>query len=222
LDEADKIDDQQIYYSLFEDLFTKAIVCITNERNWLSKLDQRIKSRMLAEIVEFKPYTFDEVKSILEERVKYAFVPNVFDKGAFDLIVEKCFEIGDIRAGLFLLKGAGEEAEIKSKRNISIEDAKKSMLKLDEFQRKSTSQLSEEEEFILNVVRKNSGITSSEMHKAYTKASGKQAYTTFQRKLKNLDKGKYITLSEINVGRGRSTKVTYGGPENDKKLDEFV
>jgi cell division control protein 6 len=222
LDEADKIDDQQIYYSLFEDLFTKAIICITNERNWLSKLDQRIKSRMLAEVVEFKPYNFDEVKSILEERVKYAFVPNVFESDAFDLIVDKCFEIGDVRAGLFLLKNSGEEAEARSNRKISLEDAKKAILKLDDFQRKSTSQIGEEEEFILKVIKENSGITSSDMYKAYVSAKGKLAYTTFQRKLKNLSKGKFITLSEINVGRGRSTRVTYGGPESEKNLDEFA
>jgi len=221
LDEADKIDDEQIFYTLFEDIFTKSIICITNERDWLAKLDGRVRSRMLAEVIEFKPYNYEEVKDILQERMKYAFVPNVFDNEAFELVAQKAFEIGDIRSGLFLLKNSGEEAEGKSKRRITVEDAIKAISRLDEFQRKSTQLLGEEEEFILNVVKNNSGVTSKIMFDKYTGAGGKQAYTTFQRKLKNLNKSKFITLSEINEGRGRSTRVTYGGPENEKKLSDF-
>ena len=221
LDEADKIDEQQIFYTLFEDLFTKSIICITNERDWLSKLDDRVRSRMLAEVVDFKPYNYDEVRDILRERVKYAFVPNVLSDDAFEKIVGKTFEMGDIRSGLFLLKNSGEEAEGKSKRKIELIDAEKAIGRLDEFQRKSSTQLGEEEEFILKIVKLNSGLTSSKMHIAYQKVGGKQAYTTFQRKLKSLGKNGFITLSEINEGRGRSTRVTHGAPESEKKLVDF-
>ncbi|MDP3917134.1 MAG: AAA family ATPase [Nanoarchaeota archaeon] len=222
LDEADKIDDQQIFYSLFEDIFTKCMICITNERDWLSKLDGRVRSRMLAEIVEFKPYNYDELRDILSERVKYAFVDGVFDQEAFDIIAERAFEIGDVRSGLFLLKNAGEEAENQAKRRITVEHSKKALERLSEFQRKSASQLGDEDGVILNVIKNNSGKSSKDMHNIYLSNGGKLAYTTFQRKLKNLEKGKFITLSEVNEGRGRSTKVVYGGPENEKKLGEFI
>lgn len=221
LDEADKIDEQQIFYTLFEDIFTKSIICITNEKNWLSKLDERVRSRMLAEVVEFNAYNYEEIKDILRERVNYAFVPNVLEDAAFEKIVEKTSEMGDVRSGLFLLKNAGEEAEGKSKRKIELVDAESAISRLDEFQRKSSTQLGEEEEFILKVVKNNSGLTSSKMHIAYQNAGGKQAYTTFQRKLKNLGKNGFITLSEINIGKGRSTKVTFGLAESEKKLADF-
>ncbi|MBT4576927.1 AAA family ATPase [Candidatus Woesearchaeota archaeon] len=221
LDEADKIDEQQIFYTLFEDIFTKSIICITNEKNWLSKLDERVRSRMLAEVVEFKSYNYEEIKDILRERVNYAFVPNVLGDDAFEKIVEKTHEMGDVRSGLFLLKNAGEEAEGKSKRKIELADVEKAIGRLDEFQRKSSAQLGEEEEFILKIVKTNSGLTSSKMHIAYQKAGGKQAYTTFQRKLKNLGSNGFITLSEINIGKGRSTKVTFGLAESEKKLADF-
>lgn len=221
LDEADKIDEQQIFYTLFEDIFTKSIICITNEKNWLSKLDERVRSRMLAEVVEFNAYNYEEIKDILRERVNYAFVPNVLEDAAFEKIVEKTSEMGDVRSGLFLLKNAGEEAEGKSKRKIELVDAESAISRLDEFQRKSSTQLGEEEEFILKIVKNNSGLTSSKMHIAYQNAGGKQAYTTFQRKLKNLGKNGFITLSEINIGKGRSTKVTFGLAESEKKLEDF-
>ncbi len=222
LDEADKIDEQQIFYTLFEEIFTKSLVCITNEKNWLSKLDERVRSRMLAEIVEFKQYNYEEIRDILSERVKYAFVPGVLADDAFEKIVEKTVEIGDLRSGLFLLKNAGEEAESKAKRKIELTDAETAINKLNEFQRKSLKQLGEEEEFILKIVKTNSGITSKRMYEVYQKQNGKQAYTTFQRKLKSLSKNKFITLKEINEGKGRSTKVTYGGPENEGNLSKFV
>jgi archaeal cell division control protein 6 len=220
LDEADKIEDQQIFYTIFEEIFTKSIICITNEKDWLSKLDGRVRSRMMAELLEFKAYGYEEVKDILKERVNYAFVQGVFDQEAFELVAQKTFDIGDVRAGLFLLKNSGEKAEGKSKRKITLEHAEHAVSKLDEFQRKSTSLLGEEEEFILKVVRGNSGITSKEMHERYQGSGGKLAYTTFQRKLKVLNKGKFVTLNEINLGKGRSTKVNYGGPE--KKLYDFL
>ena len=128
LDEADKIDEQQIFYTLFEDIFTKSIICITNEKNWLSKLDERVRSRMLAEVVEFKSYNYEEIKDILRERVNYAFVPNVLGDDAFEKIVEKTHEMGDVRSGLFLLKNAGEEAEGKSKRKIELADVKRQLV----------------------------------------------------------------------------------------------
>ncbi len=222
LDEADKIEDQHIFYSILEEIFTKCLICITNDGDWLNKLDQRVRSRMLAELVQFKSYNYEEIKSILQERVNYAFVPCVFESEAFDLIVDKCSEIGDVRSGLFLLKNAGEEAEAKSKRKITIEEAKIAIEKLVEFQRKSTSQLGEEEELILNLVKNNSGKTSSKMHEIYSINGGKLAYTTFQRKLKSLEKGKFVTLNKVNVGKGMTTTVNYGGPDNEKTLGDYI
>ena len=220
LDEADKIDDQQIFYTLLEEIFTKSLICITNEQNWLSKLDGRVRSRMMAELLEFKAYNNDETRDILKERVNHAFVQGVFDEEAFDLIAEKAFEIGDVRSGLFLLKNAGEDAESRAKKKIGKEHAEVAIGKLDEFQRKSTAILGEEESVILEVIKQNSGITSRELHGTYRNDGGKLAYTTFQRKLKSLNKGKFITLQEVNEGKGRSTKVFYGGPE--KRLSEYV
>tara|TARA_Y100000310_G_scaffold344677_2_gene458732 strand:+ start:3302 stop:4375 length:1074 start_codon:yes stop_codon:yes gene_type:complete len=220
LDEADKIEDQQLFYNLFEEIFTKSILCITNDKNWLSKLDGRVKSRMMAELLEFNQYNLEEMRDILKERVNYAFVSGVVSNDAFEIISAKTFEIGDVRAGLFLLKNAGEEAESKSSRKITSEHARVAVERLAEFHRKSLDQLGEEEEFILKVIKKNSGITGRKMYDAYKSSGGKQAYTTFQRKLKNLNKGRFITLEEINEGQGRSTKITYGGSE--KKLDEFL
>ena len=60
------------------------------------------------------------------------------------------------------------------------------------------------------------------MHEIYANNKGKLAYTTFQRKLKSLEKGKFITLNKVNIGKGMTTVVKYGGPENEKTLGDYI
>ena len=113
LDECDKIQDQQLFYTLLEEIYRKTLILITNENNWLAKLDIRVKSRLTPELLEFRAYTAKETKDILQKRVGFAFAPGVVDEEAFDLIVQTTYEAGDMRAGLYLLKEAGELIDIK-------------------------------------------------------------------------------------------------------------
>ena len=79
-DEVDKLEDQNILYNVLEEVHKKTIFLITNEKDWLAKMDQRIRSRMVPEILEFLPYNYDETKGILEQRRETAFVQNVWDE----------------------------------------------------------------------------------------------------------------------------------------------
>ncbi len=217
LDECDKISDQQIFYTVMEDIYRKCLILITNEKSWASNLDSRVRSRLTLEFVEFRQYNLEEVRGILKQRVEYAFFPGVLDSEAFNLIANKTFETGDIRSGLYLLKEAGEIAESNLSRKINTEHAKKAIGKLKDFQIKSTSNLDLDENLILDLVKDYSGKTTVQLHKLYLEKGGKQAYTTFQRKIRSLERGKFISLREINEGKGRSTIVEYGV----KRLSEF-
>ena len=117
-DEVDKLEEQGILYSIIEEVYKKTIFLITNEKDWLAKLDQRIRSRMIPEVLEFEPYNYDETKGILEQRKETAFVQNIWNEEAFEKIVEKTAELRDIRIGLFLLRESGNAAESKSSRYI--------------------------------------------------------------------------------------------------------
>ncbi len=218
LDEADKISDQQIFYMLTEDVYTKSLLFITNDSNWINELDERVKSRLLPEVLEFKPYKGDEIRGILQERIKYAFVPGVFGEDAFTLVTEKTTALGDMRIGLHLLKQAGEIAEGESKRAIEKIHAEKAIKTLGDFRIKQVSTLSHEEDAILLLIKNNSGCTTKQLYDMY-KEKGTLSYSSFQRKIKHLESGKFIMLKEINKGQpGRSTIVEYG---TVKKLNEF-
>ena len=118
LDEADKLSDFNILYSLLEDIFKKTLILITNENSFLKELDPRIRSRLTPEVLEFKPYNYEETKNILKERTEYAFFPNVVTEEALKLIADKTFEAKDIRSGLYLLKESGDIAELESSKKI--------------------------------------------------------------------------------------------------------
>ncbi len=69
-DEVDKLDDSSILYSILEDIYRKTIILVTNYKDWLSKLDQRIKSRLTPELLEFKAYNHKETAGILKQRTE--------------------------------------------------------------------------------------------------------------------------------------------------------
>ncbi len=214
-DECDKVDNPDILYNIAEDIYRKTIILITNDKNWLNGLDQRLKSRLIVEYLEFKPYNLEETKGILEQRIKYGFAPNVFEKDALNLIMEKTFELKDVRTGLFLLRESANLAEDESSKKITLDHVKNVILKLNPFKIRNSKDFDEEEKEILNLVKENSGKTTKEIYDIYSK-NHEINYRTFQRKIENLEKGDVVNTEEfVRKGGGRSNIVKF------KKLDEF-
>ncbi len=212
-DEVDKTKDQDFLYSLMMKVSKKTIVMITNYKSWLLDLDERIKSRVMPEQLEFKPYNQNETKDILEKRKEYAFYDDVWEKDAFEYVAEKCFRLRDIRSGLFLMKESGLEAEDEASRKINKKHAEKAVKKLSEFTIKNSEELDSELKFILKIIKENSGKKIGDLYKIYKKNAGEYSYKTFQRKISKLDEGKFITLEKTHSG-GNTTIV-------NKKLSDF-
>lgn len=203
-DEVDKLEDNSILYTVLEDIYKKTIILITNFKSWITKLDQRIKSRLMPEVIEFKPYNYEETKGILKQRIDYAFVPGVFDDEALETVTEKTAELEDIRTGLFLLKESGSIAESKAKKNISIEDSKKAIEKLKDFKNDFNSLPAEEKE-ILELIKQNIGKSAKNIYDVYNNKE-EISYRTFLRKLDNLEKNNLIIKKEVYEG-GRSSTI---------------
>lgn len=217
-DEVDKLEEQSILYSVIEDLYKKTIFLVTNEKDWLAKLDPRIRSRMIPEILEFEPYNYDETKGILEQRKESAFVPGVWDEQAFEKVVEKTVEIGDIRIGLFLLRESGSAAETKSSRKILPSHVDSAIKKLGKsFEIRNTNELGEEEEFILNLAREKSDINMKELYDEYKKKYD-QSYRTLQRKVRDLEEAGLLTTKESTTKQGGKASIVSVA---SKKLTDF-
>ncbi|MBW2992327.1 AAA family ATPase [Candidatus Woesearchaeota archaeon] len=219
LDEVDKLEDVDLIYYLLEEIYRKSIILITNYKDWIGDLDNRIKSRLTAELLEFKPYNLVETKGILKHRMDYAFVSGVWGDEAFEDVVNKTFGQKDIRQGLYLMREAGNAAEERASRKIEKKDVEEAIKKLEEFNIKNPEELEDDTQFILDVIKKNSGEKIGDIFKRYQEEGGKRSYKSFTRKIKLLEQGKFIAAEKITGAMGNTTILKY--KEKEKKLTEF-
>lgn len=217
-DEIDKAEDFDFLYFVLEEVYHKSIFLLTNYRSWLVELDERIKSRLTPELVEFKQYTLAETTDILQGRIDIAFPLGTWEKDASTIVIEKTAQLKDIRSGLFLLRESALQAEEKSKRNIVKEHVSLAIKKLDDFTIKNSAELAADEQVVLKVIRQHAGGKIGDIFKQYQKAGGAGSYKTFQRKVKKLEEGKFIDVKKTMGGsEGNTTMLS---PAN-KKLTEF-
>lgn len=215
-DEIDKLEDTDFLYSLLEDIYRKSIFLITNYRDSYSEMDERIRSRFAPEFLYFRPYNEMEIAEILKQRREYAFTPTCWDEEAFKEIVEKCTETKDVRVGLYLMQEAGNAAEEKSSRKIMVEHAALAITKADDFYIKPKEELSDDLQFILNLVRDNSGKKIGDLYTEYTQKGGDLSYKSFHRRIIKLKESRFISAEKMHGKEGTTTIVSYS-----KKLTDF-
>src|SRR3989338_1801929 len=212
-----KIEEFDFLYSILNDIYKKSVLLVTNYKSFLDELEERIKSRLIHEIVEFQEYNNQETRDILKQRSDFAFHENIWDDEAFNLIVQKSAELKDIRSGLFLLREAGLAAEELSSRKIKTEHADKAIQKVKDFTIKNPDELEDDTKLILDIVKNNTGQRIGDLFKVYKEKGGIGIYKTFQRRIEKLDKAKFITTNRIIGGKeGNTTIINY-----EKKLTEF-
>lgn len=218
-DEIDKVGDFNFLYSILEGIYKKSVFLITNYRDWLVNLEERIRSRLMLDNLEFKPYNSKETEGILRQRIEYAFVPDILEEDAFQLILKKTVEVEDIRAGLTMLREAGLNAENRSSKKIVMEDAKIALERLDEYNLEDSDGLEDDPRFILNIIKKNNNLKMRRLYDLYQEKGGKSSYRSFFRKVNKLADDKFIALEKKEGGaEGTTTIVKY---LKVKKLSDF-
>ncbi|MBR9683452.1 AAA family ATPase [Candidatus Woesearchaeota archaeon] len=137
LDEIDqltkKIGDEILYnLTRINSELKEAQICligVSNRLFFLDNLDPRVKSSLSKEEIIFPPYNALQIQTILQERAKQAFKPEILKSG----VIEKCAayaarEHGDARRAIDLLRIAGELAERSGSPTVEIyhlDDAEK-------------------------------------------------------------------------------------------------
>ncbi len=217
-DEIDKAEDLDFLYFLLERIFKRSIILITNYEEWLTELDERIKSRLTAEVVEFKPYEKHEIAQILTKRLPFAFQNNVWEDDALSLIIEATAQQGDVRMGLYLLREAGNIAEEKFAKKVTAVHAQAAITKLERFTIKKHTSLAEEEQAILTLAQKHPDNRIGDLFRKYTEEGGQASYKTFQRKINHLAENRFIVAEKVVGGKEGTTTIIK--PAN-KKLTEY-
>jgi cell division control protein 6 len=88
------------------------LVGISNDLRFKESLDPRVLSSLNEEEIVFSPYSVDELKAILHERIEMAFIKEGVSEAAVNLCAGMAAgEHGDARRAVDLLRVAGELAE---------------------------------------------------------------------------------------------------------------
>lgn len=98
------------------------LILISNKIEDAAQLPERALSTLQPQLLLLKPYTFEETKKILKERVEHAFQPDVISDELLNIVVKRAAEAGDIRLGFSILLSSGLAAETAEKSKINAED----------------------------------------------------------------------------------------------------
>ncbi len=116
-----------------------SLIGISNDLKFKEYLDARVLSSLSEEEVVFKPYNAVELRDILEERAKIAFIEDALEDGVIPLIAAiAAREHGDARRAIDLLRVSGEIAERKGSNRITGEHVK---LALDSIERNTVKEV---------------------------------------------------------------------------------
>ncbi|MBS3113275.1 AAA family ATPase [Candidatus Woesearchaeota archaeon] len=218
-DEVDKLEDFDILYMILEDIYKSSLIMITNYKTWLTLLDERIRSRLTPDTLEFRDYNDYEIKEILKYRLSYAFAPTAWEENALQKVFETTLEVGDVRSGLYLLKESGMCAEEASLKKITLNEVEKAISKLNEFSVKDSEDLETENKFILEIIKQNSGNKIGDLFEIYEKNNGQRGYKSFQRAIKKLADANFILAEKVTGGGGNSTIVKFN--DQAKTLSDY-
>jgi cell division control protein 6 len=110
-------------YESFEGTRIGVILILSDMAVDLSRsIDARVSSVLCPTDIYFPPYSEEEVRTIISERVMQGFYPGVISTEMVNLVVTQTLKGGDLRVGIDLLKRAALSAERKAKRAIERED----------------------------------------------------------------------------------------------------
>jgi cell division control protein 6 len=145
------------------------LVGISNDLTFKERLDPRVLSSLSEEEIVFTNYTVGQIKEILEERIKVAFIPKAIEQAAINLCAAMAGqEHGDARRAIDLLRVAGEIAEREQADSIKEEHIRKASLKMEED--KETTALNSyplHEKLLILAVMKANGTTTGEIYHSY-------------------------------------------------------
>ena len=110
-----------------------SLVGISNDLQFKEELGARVLSRLSEEETVFPPYSAIELKTILQERAKFAFNNNAFTDAAVNLCAALSgSEHGDARRAVDLLRIAGEVAERDGAQQLDEKHVRVALQKIDQ------------------------------------------------------------------------------------------
>lgn len=196
------------------------LVGISNDLQFKEELGARVLSRLSEEEVVFPPYSAIELKTILQERAKFAFNTGMFTEAAVNLCAALSgSEHGDARRAVDLLRIAGEVAERESAQQLDEKHVRVALQKIDQDRISDALRTlpTQAKLVLIAIVRNNSKeskASSGSIYNDYSKlceTTGVEPLTTrrISGLVAELDTLGLVSATVVNYGRyGRTKKIT--------------
>ncbi|MBU1197325.1 AAA family ATPase [Candidatus Micrarchaeota archaeon] len=187
LDEADRLfhrhDESLLYeFSRAQEHFgiSIGILAISNNSSLIAMMDERARSSLRFKPLEFKAYTPIQLKQILGERAKDAFVPGSFSEEVIGLCAgHSAKHKGDARVAIEALRQSARVAERKGHREITVGDVKEAFAAGDDASlKKNVDFMNPNERLLLEILQ--------DAKKDDTDLTSREVYTAFSDKKKDL------------------------------------
>jgi len=194
--------------------FRTGVVAIVSDMSvsLQNEVDARVASVFRPTEIYFPPYSEDEVRGILEERIFQGLYPNVLRPGMLDVVVEQTMKNGDLRVGIDLIKRATLNAEKEARRSVERDE----MCKAYEISRYlhlafSLRTLKAEEKQLLWQIAEMSAHADREMNAGevyrFAKKQVSVSYTKYYEIIKKFDAMRILNL-HYRQGRGRTRLIS--------------
>jgi cell division control protein 6 len=192
------------------------------------EVDSRVFSVFHPEEVFFPPYTRDEVREILDQRIKQGLFPGAMDARAMDRIVAFAGAEGDIRAGIDLVRKSAEHAEREGRSQVLARDveAAASAVGAPVLRRLAAHLREPERDLLFALARLSAGggehMTAGEVFRA-VREELPLSYTTFHERLKKFEKDGILALPlAAEGGRRREIAFRYDPMEVMEACEEYA
>jgi len=211
LDEVDRLEKESKEENVLYDLARSkevlgldiAVIAITNDENFSSRLDSRIRVSLLQKQLHFKPYTPNQLRDILKERAKKALRAATYDDDVIGLCVAYGVKAGgDARTAISSLWRAGRNAEREDRGKILPEDVKRAYGEASDAKKEEQAEtLNEKEKRILELLEEREW-TSGELGDAL-----QMEERLLRNYIANLEKLGFIEVEKTRIGQGWSRKI---------------
>lgn len=200
------------------------LVIISNDPGLTARLDARIKSSLTEETIFFEKYTPAQLKDILKDRAKYAFLPNALSEEVIPVAAAHAAKLGgDARIAIESLWKAGRESERENAEMVELKHLKKAFESVDAVSAlKVVKHLTKAEKLLLKIIAEKEAISSGELYKEYfKKAKEKISDRRLRDFLSSLEKQNLISAEFVGLGnRGRKRQFSLRVPR-DTLLNEL-
>jgi len=145
------------------------LIGISNDLTFKERLDPRVLSSLSEEEIVFTNYTMEQIKEILSDRIKTAFIQGTVEPAAVNLCAAMAGqEHGDARRAIDLLRVAGELAEREQSETVKEDHIRRASQKMEED--KETTALNSyplHEKLLIIAVMRAKGSSTGEIYQAY-------------------------------------------------------